>query len=84
MKKNKTCEISHIVRLEVTPEIYKQKQNTLFISGCVEHRMFKVPWARLWVYSAECSGVCTARRFETHGSDGRTARTSDRTIECMC
>ena len=47
MKKNKNCEIFHIVRPEVTPEVYKQKQNTLFISGCVEHRRFKVTWARL-------------------------------------
>ena len=50
MKKNKNCEISHIVRPEVTPEVYNQKQNTLFISECVEHRRFKVTWARLWVH----------------------------------
>ena len=55
MKKNKNCEISHIVRPEVTPEVYSQKQNALFIFECVEHRRFKVTWARLWV----CSGVCT-------------------------
>ena len=54
MKKNKNCEISHIVRPEVTPEVYKQKKKTLFISGCVEHKRFKVTWARMWVYSAEC------------------------------
>ena len=31
-KKNKNCVISHIVRPEVTPEVYNQKQNTLFRS----------------------------------------------------
>ena len=46
-KKNKNYEISHIVRLEVTPEVYNQKQNTLFISQGLEHRRFKVTWARL-------------------------------------
>ena len=40
-------------------EVYKQKQNILFISESVEHRKFKVTWARLWVYPDECSGVCT-------------------------
>ena len=41
IKKNKNCEISQIVRPEVTPEVYNQKQKTLFISECVEHRRFK-------------------------------------------
>ena len=59
-KKNKNCEISHIVRqntlfisekrINSDPEVYKQKQNTLFISECVEDRRFKVTWARLWVH----------------------------------
>ena len=44
---NKNCEISHMVRPVVSPEVYKQKQNTLFIFECVEHRRFKVTWARL-------------------------------------
>ena len=56
MKKNKNCELSHMVRPAGSLEVYKQKQNILFISESVEHRMFKVTWARLWV----CSGVCTA------------------------
>ena len=56
MKKNKNCELSHMVRPAGSLEVYKQKQNILFISGCVEHRRFKVTWARLW----GCSGVCTA------------------------
>ena len=74
MKKNKNCEISHIVRPEVTPKVYNQKQNTLFISGCVEHRRFKVTWARLWVYSAECSGVCTVECIQAWlGCSWRTA-----------
>ena len=64
MKKNKNCELSHMVRPAGSLEVYKQKQNILFISESVEHRMFKVTWARLWVCSgvctAECSGVCTA------------------------
>ena len=46
-KKNKNCEVSHIVRPEVIPEGYNHKQNILFISECVEHRRFKVTWARL-------------------------------------
>ena len=56
MKKNKNCELSHMVRPAGSLEVYKQKQNILFISESVEHRMFKVTWARLCV----CSGVCTA------------------------
>ena len=61
VKKNKNCEISHIVRPAETPEVYNQKQNTLFIIECVEHRMSKLTWARLRVYSVECSGVCTVK-----------------------
>ena len=72
MKKNKNCEISHIVRPEVTPYVY--------ISGCVEHRRFKVTWARLWVYTAEC--MC--RAYARLGCSWRTAQTSARTTECMC
>ena len=55
-KKNKNCELSHMVRPAGSLEVYKQKQNILFISESVEHRKFKVTWARLWV----CLGVCTA------------------------
>ena len=47
MKKNKNCELSHMVRPAENLEVYKQKQNILFISGCVEHRRFKVTWASL-------------------------------------
>ena len=46
-KKNKNCELSHMVRPAKNLEVYKQKQNILFISECVEHRRFKVTWARL-------------------------------------
>ena len=49
MKKNKNCELSHMVRPAGSLEVYKQKQNKLFISESVDHRMFKVTWARLWV-----------------------------------
>ena len=58
MKKNQNCEISHIVRPEVTPEVYNQKQNTLLISECVEYRRFKVTWAGLWVYSDGYTDEC--------------------------
>ena len=43
----------------MTLEVYNQKQNTLFISECVEHRRFKVTWARLWVYLDGCTDKCT-------------------------
>ena len=62
-KKNKNCEISHIVRPAVTLVVYNQKQNTLLTSECVEHRMFKVTWARLCVYSDRRA----VRWFEVHG-----------------
>ena len=52
-KKNKNCELSHMVRPAGSLEIYKSKQHILFISKSVEHRMFKVTWARLWVCTAE-------------------------------
>ena len=69
MKKNINCELSHMVRPAGSLEVYMQKQNILFIYESVEHRRSKVTWARLWVCSgvcmAECSGVCTARRFVT-------------------
>ena len=73
MKKNKNCEISHIVRPEVTPEVYKQKQNTLFIFECMEHRRLKETWARLWVYSDECTAECI-RVYAWHGWDRCAAR----------
>ena len=63
-KKNKNCEISHIVRPAVTPEVYNQRQNTLSIYECVEHKMFKVTWAKLCVDSDVCTDECTF-------SDGR-------------
>ena len=77
-KKNKNCELSHMIRPAESLEVYKQKQNILFIYESVEHRMFKVSWARLWV----CLGVCTAecacwayaRMIVLHDSDGRAAR----------
>ena len=66
MKKNKNCEISHIVRPEVTLVVYEQKQNTLFIFDCVEHRRFKVTWARLWVYLDECTGRARGSAVANH------------------
>ena len=51
MKKNRNCELSHMVRPAENLEVYKQKQNVLYIAVSVEHRRFKVTWARLWVYS---------------------------------
>ena len=73
MKKNINCELSHMIRPAWSLEVYKQKQNILSISESVEHRMFKVTWARLWVCSsvctAECLSVCTAKCVcWTHGS----------------
>ena len=56
-KKNKNYELSHMVRPAESLGVFKQKQNVLFIFESVEHRRFKVTWARLWVYSDECSGV---------------------------
>mgnify|MGYP006889376322 CR=1 FL=1 len=85
MKKNKNYEISHIVRPEVTPEVYKQKQNTLFIFGCVKNRRFKVTWARLWVYAR--LSACVGRMPGSAVQDARLgwARGSAvHTIECMC
>ena len=76
-KKNKNCEISHIVRPVVTPKVYNQRQNSLSISECVEHRMFKVAWARLCVDSVVCTAECT---FQTYA---RPSASSDaRTTEC--
>ena len=66
MKKNKNCELSHMVRPAGSLEVYKQKQNILFVSDSVEHRIFKVTWAKLW----ECSGVYarpSARVGRMHG-----------------
>ena len=82
MKKNKNCELSHMVRPAGSLEVYKEKQNILFIYESVEHRRSKVTWARLWVCSgvctaecmAECSGVCTVRWFVKLGSDICTVR----------
>ena len=59
-KKNKNGEISHMVKQAESLEVYKEKQNILFISECVEHRGFKVTWARLWVYSDECTVECSS------------------------
>ena len=39
--------------------VYKQKQNVFFTSESAEHRRFKVTWARLWVYSDECTIECS-------------------------
>ena len=64
----------------------------MFISKCVEHRMFKVTWARLCIRTY---ALLRARFGRTHGrvhildvrtaectfSDGRT-RPSVRTVEC--
>ena len=67
-KKNKNYEISHIVRPTVTPEVYNQKQNTLFISECVE-RMHD--WVHDRVHSCVCTTECT---FRACGSVVRSAR----------
>ena len=48
-----------IIRPAESLEVYKQKQNILFILESVEHRRFKVTWARLWVYSDECTVECS-------------------------
>ena len=68
-----------MVRPAVSPEVYKQKQNTLFIFECVEHRMFKVTWTRVCVYSFADARPSAhfghvARGFVTLGSDIRYAR----------
>ena len=67
-KKNKNCELSHMVRPAKSLEVYKQKQNTLFISECVEHRMFKVTWARLCVFGRLRGRVHVSKRM--HGRAG--------------
>ena len=65
-KKNRNYELSHMVRPAESLEVYKQKQNILVISECVEHRRFKLTWARLvgifgWMHGrVNVSGVCTA------------------------
>ena len=41
----------------MTLEVYNQRQNALSTFECVEHRMFKVTWARLCVYSDICTTV---------------------------
>ena len=73
-KKNKNCELSHMIRPAESLEVYKQKQNILFIFENVEHRRSKVTWARLWV----CSGVCTV---ECHD---RVRVSGVCTAECAC
>ena len=72
-KKNKNCELSHMVRPAGSLEVYKQKQNILFIYENVEHRRFKVTWARLWVYSVECT-CCTAGMGACLRPSARVAR----------
>ena len=44
-------------------EVYKQKQNILFIYESVEHRRSKVSWARLWVCSDVCTAECACRAY---------------------
>ena len=73
-KKNKNCDISHIVRLAVTPELYNQKQNTLFIFECVEDIMFKVTWARLCLYLDGFTVECTFRTCGSAVHDARLGR----------
>ena len=41
-KKNKNCELSHMVRPAESLGVYKQKQNVLFVTESVEHRKFEV------------------------------------------
>ena len=60
-KKNKNCELSHMIRPAESPEVYKQKQNILF----------KVTWARLWVYSYKCTVEYLGR---VHGAAVREAQ----------
>ena len=80
-EKNKNCELSHMVRPAESLEVYKQKQNILFIYESVEHRRSKVTWARLWtsawayVCTAEYLGICMHGRMY--------ARPSARAYVCM-
>ena len=53
--KNKNCELSHMVRPVGSLEVY--------IYESVEHRMFKVTWARLWVCSSVCTTECVCRAY---------------------
>ena len=83
MKKNINCELSHMVTPAGSLEVYNQKQNILFISESVEHRMFKVTWARLWVCTAECA------HDRVHGRvlgrmHGRVRVSSVCMAECTC
>ena len=82
MKKNKNCELSHMVRPAENLEVYKQKQNILFISGCVEHRRFKVTWASLCGCTRPSAWAYTWPSARARGSvvcmHGRVAR------GCVC
>ena len=59
-KKGKTqnCEISHIDRSTLEPRVYKESQTYLFYQ-CVEHRVFKVTWAKLCGTAVSGGRVCT-------------------------
>ena len=78
MKKNKNCELSHMIRPAKSLEVYKQKQNILFIYESEEHRRSKVTWARLWVCTAECACRAYARP-----SAWPSARAYVCTVECI-
>ena len=74
-RKNKNSKISRIVRIVVTPEVYNQRQNSLSLFECVEHRMFKVTWEKLCGDSDVCTVECTF--WCTCGSAVRDARMAE-------
>ena len=96
MKKNKNCELSHMVRPAENLEVYKQKQNILFISGCVEHRRFKVTWASLcgctrpsaWAYtwpSARARGSVVCMHGRVYSAECSGVCTDTRVARwCVC
>ena len=76
-------------------EVYKQKQNILFIFESVEHKMFKVTWARLCVCrayarpSARAYARPSVRVGRMHGRvlgrmHGRVCVSGVCTAECAC
>ena len=79
MKKNINYELSHMIRPAGSLEVYKQKQNILFISESVEHRMFKVtrayawPSARAYARPSVCVGRMGSLAVRDNGLDGRAA-----------
>ena len=70
-----------MVRPAGSLEVYKQKQNILFIFESVEHRRFKVTWARLWVCLGVCTAECSCRAYARPSA--RVERMHGRVLGCV-